>query len=149
MKNIPYHFINACEECSLVMETPIQMTSCSLQLAGGMLQVKQAVLSLADRRNSLSCGWLTRRKESMVRSESQSTFVRISWMVGRSISQVFAKGGRGGVEGGAAVSMCCLLSSNLCCCGDELASIPDSLKLLRNRDLRKFSIFVGYQNVHL
>jgi len=104
MKNIPYHFINACEECSLVMETPIQMTSCSLQLAGGMLQVKQAVLSLADRRNSLSCGWLTRRKESMVRSESQSTFVRVSWMVGRSISQVFAKGGGGGVEGGAAVS---------------------------------------------
>jgi len=63
MKNIPVvgkpHFINACKECSLAMETPIQMTSCSLQLAGGMLQVKQAVLSLADRRNSLSCGWLT------------------------------------------------------------------------------------------
>jgi len=42
--NIPVvgkpHFINAFKECSLAMETPIQMTSCSLQLAGRMLQIK-------------------------------------------------------------------------------------------------------------
>ena len=56
-------------------------------------------------------------------------------MVGRAISQVFAKRWRMVLREGQAFHVL-PLSSDLCSCGDELASIPDSLKLLRNRDLR-------------
>lgn len=52
----------------------------------------------------------------------------VVWLAGRSISQV-------GICKGEAVSSAAPLSSDLCTSGDKLLSIPDSLELLRNRDL--------------